>query len=115
MKKTKIFKRNYEFKKILDKGKYYKGRQIEVFYLKEDIEINLLGIAVSKKAANSVYRNRIKRLIRESYRVLEDKISVGNEFVILWNKKINSKEADFNTIKEDMKNIFKSINIFEEE
>ena len=115
MKNTKIIKKNYEFKRILNKGKYYKGKQIEIFYLKEDTSKNLLGIAVSKKAANSVYRNKIKRLIRESYRLLEEKLILGNAFVILWNKKVDSSEADFNTIKEDMEKVFKSINILKEE
>ena len=76
MKNTKILKKNYEFKKILNKGKYFQGKQIEVFYLKEDILNNLLGIAVSKKVANSVYRHKIKRLIKEAYRLLEEKISL---------------------------------------
>ena len=76
MKKTRMLKKNYEFKKILNKGKYYRGKQIEIFYLKEESLYNLLGIAVSKKAANSVYRNKIKRLIRESYRRFEEKLSL---------------------------------------
>ena len=31
MKKTKMLKKNYEFKKVLSKGKYYSGRNIEAF------------------------------------------------------------------------------------
>ena len=42
-------------------------------------------------------------------------IKTGNRFVILWNKKLDKHEADFNIIKEDMKNIFKKANILEEE
>jgi len=75
---------------------------------------NLLGIAVSKKAGNSVYRNRIKRLIRENYRLLENSIKTGYTFVILWNKKLDKYDADFNIIKEDMENIFKKAKIIEE-
>jgi len=75
----------------------------------------LLGIAISKKVANSVYRNKIKRLIRENYRLLEKNITLGNCFVILWNKKVEVKEANFYIIKEDMEKIFKKINILMEE
>lgn len=82
--------------------------------MKENISINKLGIAIGKKVGNSVCRNKIKRLIRENYRLLEKDINIGNCFVILWNKGINGDEADFYIIKEDMKKIFKKINIIEE-
>ena len=106
-----MLKKNYEFKKVLNKGKYYKGEQIEVFYLKANKNKNFLGIAISKKVGNSVFRNRIKRLIRENYRLLENKISFGNTFVILWNRNVDKEEANFYTIGNDMKEIFKKINI----
>ena len=106
-----MLKKNYEFKKILNKGKYYKGKQIEIFYLKENISKNLLGIAVSKKVGKSIYRNKIKRLIRENYRLLEESITEGNIFVILWNKKTDKNEANFYIIKEDMEKIFEKIGI----
>ena len=63
---------------------------------------------------NSVFRNKIKRLIRENYRLLEDNIKTGNCLVILWKKNIKKEEANFKQIKEDMENILKRANIFEE-
>ena len=73
-----------------------------------------MGIAIGKKVGNSVYRNKIKRLIRENYRLLEKDINIGNCFVILWNRRTNGDEADFYIIKEDMIKIFKKINILKE-
>ena len=61
LKNTKILKKNYEFKYVLNKGKFFKGKQISIIILKTSKTNNYLGIAISKKAANSVYRNRIKR------------------------------------------------------
>lgn len=89
------------------------GIQISIFYIKTNMPINFLGIAVSKKAGNSVYRNKVKRLIRENYRLLEDNIRVGYSFVILFNKNIDKKNIDFNIIKKDMENIFNKANILE--
>ena len=107
-----MLKKNYEFKNILKNGNVCGGKQIKIYYSKNNKEINLLGIAVSKKIGDSVYRNRIKRLIRENYRLLEDKLEVGNNFVIMWNKYVDKNEAKFNVIKEDMVNIFKRIKVF---
>ena len=73
MKKTKMLKKNYEFKNVLSKGNYYSGRYIEAFIKKgAEKENNFLGIAISVKTAKAVRRNQIKRWIRENYTLLED-------------------------------------------
>ena len=36
MKKTEMLKKNYEFKTVLSKGKFYKGVEIEIFILKNN-------------------------------------------------------------------------------
>ena len=50
-------------------------------------------------------------MIRENYRLLENNIKSGYSFVIIWNKNLDKHDADFNIIKEDMKNILKKANI----
>ncbi len=110
-----MLKKNYEFKMVLQRGKRLRATQIEIFILKNNKDINLLGIAVSKKAGNSVYRNRIKRLIRENYRLLENNIRTGYTFLILWNIKTKKEDATFSNIGKDMKSILKKANAFESE
>lgn len=102
MKKTTMLKKNYEFKYVLDRGKRYSGRYIDIYIKRNNLKENKLGIAVSSKVANSVNRNKIKRLIRENYRLVEDKIETGNSFVILWKKSRNVEDASFLNIKEDI-------------
>ena len=116
MKKTKMFKKNYEFKNVLSKGKYYSGRYIEVF-IKPNTSIsqNLLGIAISVKIGKAVKRNHIKRLIRENYKENENKIKIGNSIVFLWKKKADTRNATFENISKDMEFIFDKANIFLEE
>ena len=110
MKNTTMLKKNYEFKNILTKGKKYTGNYIDIYVKKNNLCENKLGIAVSSKATNSVNRNRIKRLIRENYRIIEEKIDIGNSFVILWKKNKNIEEANFFNIKQDFFKILDKIN-----
>lgn len=107
MRKIKTLKKNYEFQNVLSKGKFYVGKQITIYIKKNNLEENVVGIAVSTKACNAVKRNRIKRLIRENYRLIKKELKVGNNIVFLWNKREEANHADFYIIKEDMQKLLK--------
>ena len=111
MKKTKMLKKNYEFKKVLSKGKYYSGKNIEAFIKDNNKNYNFLGLAISVKIGKAVRRNKIKRLIRENYKILEPQIKDGKSIVFLWKKKVDIENATFENIKSDMNNIFEKANI----
>lgn len=111
MKKTEMLKKNYEFKYIISKGNYYSGKYIEAFIKKNNRNFNFLGIAISKKVAKAVGRNKIKRLIRENYKNLELDIKDGYSIVFLWKKKSEFENATFINIKNDMKIILRKAHI----
>lgn len=111
MKKTKMLKKNYEFRNVLTKGKYYSGKNIEAFIKDNNKNCNFLGLAISVKTAKAVRRNKIKRLIRENYKILEPKIKNGKSIVFLWKKKADVKNATFDNIKSDMNSIFEKSNM----
>ncbi len=112
MRKFNTLKKNYEFKRVLNKGKYYYGKYIQFFIIKNNRGINRIGIAVSSKIAGAVKRNKIKRLIRENYRIfIKDKILKGYDFIFVWNKNKNPDEANYYEIKKDFDNIFKRTGI----
>ena len=111
MKKTKMLKKNYEFRNVLTKGKYYSGKNIEAFIKDNNKNCNFLGLAISVKTAKAVKRNKIKRLIRENYKILEPQIKNGKSIVFLWKKKADVKNANFDNIKSDMNIIFEKSNM----
>ncbi len=115
MKKTKMLKKNYEFKKVLTKGKCISGKYLIAFIQKNNCKnSNLLGLAISTKTCKAVGRNRLKRLIRESYFLEEEKILDGYSIVFLWNKKQNPENVYFKAIYTDVKKIFSKSELYVE-
>ncbi len=106
MRKIKTLKKNYEFKNVLTKGKFYKENTITVYIQKNNIKSNVIGIAVSKKIGNAVKRNKLKRLIRESYRLMKNELKQGYNIVFVWNKNMSFNNANYFTVNKDMKKIF---------
>lgn len=106
MKKTVMLKKNYEFKKVLSKGKYYSGEYVEALILANPKGKNTLGIAINRKIGSAVTRNKMKRLFRESYYSLENSLQEGQEIVLLWKKNQSTENATYQNIKKDMFYIF---------
>ena len=114
MKNTVIIKKNYEFKNLFSKGKFYYGENIHFYIKTTGSSTNKLGIAVSSKHGNAVQRNRLKRLIRENYKVFEDKLQLGTQILIVINRKKAIKGITFYDIKEDFYRTLKKANVLVE-
>ena len=87
MKTRKIYslKENHLFSRAYRKGRCFSGKYIALYILRNNKEKNLnkLGITVSKSRGNAVKRNRVKRIIRESYRAFHPFIKEGYILVIV--------------------------------
>ena len=80
---SESLKNNKDFKKVYSKGKSCANKYLVMYILKNDQEKNRVGISVSKKVGNSIIRHRLTRLIRESYRLNEEKFSKGYDIVVI--------------------------------
>ena len=111
MKKTLSLKKSSDFQRILKKGTWYSGDYISMYIMPNFSNINYLGIAVSKKGLNSVERNRVKRLIRENYKNIEENLDVGYNIVVLWRSKNTFDKATYTNIELDLKKCLKKSKI----
>lgn len=64
-----------EFRIAYEKGKRYDGRLMTAFVQRNDYAHHRLGITASRKLARgAVERNRVKRLLRETFRLSRDNL-----------------------------------------
>lgn len=83
MKFSESLKRNEDFRRIYGKRQSFANKYFIMYILNNNSSINRLGISVSKKVGNSVVRHRVVRLVRESYRLNEDRFNSGLDMVVV--------------------------------
>ena len=83
MKFTVPLRFNHEFGRVYKRGRYIPGKHCVLHYMKNRREINRLGITTGRKVKGSVRRNRIRRLMREAYRLNEESVMCGYDIVLL--------------------------------
>lgn len=76
-------KKHYEFRRLYSKGKYAATPYLVVYFRKNGRGRNQVGITVSNKIGKAVVRNRIRRRLREIYRLNEHKFARGVDIVIV--------------------------------
>lgn len=84
MKQTTPLRFNYEFSRVYKRGRYLTGTFVVVHFLKrrQGPDKNRFGVTASRGVQGSVRRNRLKRLIRESYRLQEEQLETGYDLIV---------------------------------
>ena len=93
-------KENSDFKRAYYKGKSIVKKRLVLYYRKNRFSFNRLGITVSPKVGNAVIRNRVRRLIKENYRLCGELIC-GYDIVIV--ARGISAQSDYHQIGKDLK------------
>lgn len=84
--KDKKIRKRSEYLTIYEQGARKYSENFTVILLKNQAKSNRLGISVSKKVGDAVKRNRIKRLVREFFRLNKHRLPSSQDIVIIGKK-----------------------------
>lgn len=83
VKETVTVKENYEFRRMYAKGKSGVSPCLVVYYRPNRRRNNRLGVTVSAKLGHAVVRNRVRRRIREIFRLSQPKMKQGYDMIVV--------------------------------
>lgn len=97
MKFTDTLKLNYEFHRLYSKGKSAVTPFLVVYARRSKRQGNRIGYTVSNKLGHAVVRNRIRRRLREIYRLHEGEFLRGTDLVIV--ARARAASADYRQLE----------------
>lgn len=71
-----------EYESVFATGRRYRNGRFEYIYSGNDIGRSRLGLVVSRKVGKAVVRNRVKRILREVFRLNKHKLKTDIDLVI---------------------------------
>lgn len=83
MRYTRSMKENHLFRRLYAKGKSVAGPNLVVYARKNGRKENRLGLTVGTKLGKAVRRNKVRRRLREAYRIHEDQLTTGWDIIIV--------------------------------
>lgn len=89
-------KENHVFRRLYSKGDCCANRYLVLYCRKNGSQKNRVGLTVSKKLGHAVQRNRIRRRLREVYRLHEAEFLPGCDLVVV--ARSRAAEASFDTL-----------------
>ena len=94
---SESLKKNRDFQLVYKKGTSLANRYLVMYVKENQMNRNRIGISVSKKVGNSVVRHHLTRLIREGYRLNEEKFCCGYDIVVI--VRVSGKEQGFHSLE----------------
>ncbi len=86
--KCERIRKSQEYSRIYKQGTRHYTRRFIIITCSNPSGVRRLGTAVGRKAGNAVQRNRIKRLVREFFRLNKSRLPAAQDIVIIAKKGI---------------------------
>ncbi len=105
MEKKFRLRKNMEFKKVYKFGKNYWNRNLILYVRKNGLEDTRVGYTITKKIGNSVVRNKLRRRMKEIYRLNFHRIKKGYDLIFIPKK--NIVDISYDELESSMIHIMK--------
>lgn len=112
MKSEERVRKNSHFRYIYNRGKSISNASLVMYTKRNNKPINRIGISVSKKIGKAVVRNRVKRLIKESYRNNSNKFNKGYDIIFI--ARVGTSNLKYKDIEKSIYNLAKRGGILKE-
>lgn len=99
MQYTVSLKLNHEFRRLYAKGRSAVSPTLVIYMRHTRRSINRVGFTVTTKLGKAVVRNKVRRRMREIYRLNEHRLSAGLDLVIV--ARGRSVSAPYQTLEKD--------------
>ncbi len=100
MRHTVSLKENHLFRRLYSKGKSAASPSLAVYVRPNHHRQSRLGVTVGAKVGKAVRRNRVRRRIREAYRIHEARMLPGWDIVVV--ARIRSAHVPYAEIERDL-------------
>jgi len=81
--KSGRLRRNESFQAVYRSGKSYANRHLVLYVLPQRGGSRRVGFAAGRRLGSAVVRNRIKRLLREAYRLEQHRLVDGIDLILV--------------------------------
>lgn len=110
---TSSLKMNYEFRRVYNKGRQSVQPCLVVYCRGNKGETNHLGITASTKLGHAVVRNKVRRRLREIYRLSESRLTRGHDIVVV--ARVRSVTADYKRLEREFYTACRALGIMGKE
>ncbi len=111
-KNTKGIRKDSDFRKVYKHGKSFANKYLVMYILDNKSDFNRVGFSVSKKVGKATVRNKVKRRIRECFRLnCDGRMKKGYDLVFI--ARVSSKDTEYEDIEKSVKNLVKKAKLNE--